>query len=173
MCYLVKDDVGQKQWKRYLGTHSGRHDFQINLALSIMNYGVGLHWDGKFTTRLNFMRQMAFVPCDCCKCFFCLNNITSGIVHPPSKRAKVTVEYACRTGGKTNKCTSDRVSLGMTSGSYCRMCYRKQVSTELTASMRKKGARHLQWGVQYAKNQFVKSAGQRGTISICSIFLVF
>jgi hypothetical protein len=97
----------------------------------------GLHWDGKSATRPNFMRQAAFVPCDCGKCFFCLNDITTGIVHPPSKRAKVTVEYACGTWVKTNKCTSDRVSLGMTSGSYCRMCYRKQVSTELTA-MRKK-----------------------------------
>jgi hypothetical protein len=54
-----KGDVGQIQWKGYLDTHSGRHDFQIDLTLSIMimNYGVGLHWDGKSATRPNFMHQ--------------------------------------------------------------------------------------------------------------------
>jgi hypothetical protein len=62
---LSKGDVGQEQWKRYLDTHSGRHDFQIDLALSIMNYGIGLQWDGESATRPNFLRQTAFVPCDC------------------------------------------------------------------------------------------------------------
>jgi hypothetical protein len=55
VCFLVKGGVGQEQWKQYLDTHSGRHDFQINLALSIMTSGVGLQWDGKSATRPNFM----------------------------------------------------------------------------------------------------------------------
>jgi len=42
VCFLIKSDIGQKQWKRYLDHHSGRHDFQIDLALSVMNYGIGL-----------------------------------------------------------------------------------------------------------------------------------
>ena len=37
VCFLIKSDNGQKQWKRYLDHHSGRHDFQIDLALSVMN----------------------------------------------------------------------------------------------------------------------------------------
>ena len=162
VCFLVKGDVGQKQWKRYLDTHSGRHDFQINLALSIMNYGVGLHWDGKSATRPNFMRQAAFVPCDCDKCFFCLNNITSGIGHPPSKRAKVTVEYACGTRVKTNKCTSDRVSLGMKSGKYCRMCYRKQVSTGLTAGERQKRCKTSAMGCAICQEPICKECWAAG-----------
>ena len=36
-----------------------------------------------------------------------------------------------------------------------------------------KGARHLEWGVQYAKSQYVKSAGQRDMISISSCFFFF
>lgn len=162
VCFLVKGDVGQKQWKRYLDTHSGRHDFQIDLALSIMNYGVGLHWDGKSATRPNFMRQAAFVPCDCDKCFFCLNNITSGIGHPPSKRAKVTVEYACGTRVKTNKCTSDRVSLGMKSGKYCRMCYRKQVSTGLTAGERQKRCKTSAMGCAICQEPICKECWAAG-----------
>jgi hypothetical protein len=66
--------------------------FQIDLALSIMNYGIDLQWDGASAKRPNFMRQDPFVPCDCGKCFFRLNRITTGIAYPPSKKAKVTVE---------------------------------------------------------------------------------
>ena len=120
VCFLIKSDIGQKQWKRYLDHHSGRHDFQIDLALSVMNYGIGLQWDGESDERPNFMRQNHFFPCDCNKCFFCLNGITTGIAHPPTKKAKVTVEYKCGTRVTTKKCTDVRVSLGlgMVSGSY-------------------------------------------------------
>ena len=102
--------------------HSGCHDFQIDLALSVMNYGICLQWDGESDERPNFMRQNHFVPCDCNKCFF-FNGITTGIAHPPTKKAKVTVEYKCGTRVTTSKCIDVRVSV---SGSYCLMCYRKQ-----------------------------------------------
>jgi hypothetical protein len=59
------------------------------------------------------------------------NGFTSDITHPPKKKQKVTVEYVCEMRVKMNKCTSNRVNLGLKSGEYCRMCYQKQVSTEL------------------------------------------
>jgi hypothetical protein len=46
VCFLIKSDIGQKEWKWYLDGHSGCHDFQIDLALSLMNDGIGLQWDG-------------------------------------------------------------------------------------------------------------------------------
>jgi hypothetical protein len=107
VCFLIKSDIGQKQWKRYLDHHSGRHDFQIDLALSVMNYGISLQWDGESDKIPNFMRQNHFVPCDCNKGFFCLNGITTGIAHPPMKKAKVTVEYKCETRVTTNNCTGE------------------------------------------------------------------
>ncbi len=55
VCFLIKNYIGQKEWKRYLDDHSGRHDFQIDLVLSLMNYGVGLQLDGKLAERPNFM----------------------------------------------------------------------------------------------------------------------
>jgi len=64
VCFLINTDIGQEQWKRYLDHHSGRHDFQIDLALSVMNYGIGLQWVGESDKRPNFMRQNHFVPCD-------------------------------------------------------------------------------------------------------------
>ncbi len=132
LCVLIKRDIGQEQWKWYLDDHSGCHNFQIDLALSIMNYGIGLQWDGVGAKRLNFMRQDPFVPCICGKGLFFLNRIATGIAHPPSKKAKVTVEYACGTRVMTNNCARDQVNL-VSLGTYCRMCYHKQVTTKLTA----------------------------------------
>jgi hypothetical protein len=62
LCFFNKSEIGQEQWKQYLGDHSGRHNFQIDLALSIMNYGIGFQWDGASAKRPNFMRQDPFVP---------------------------------------------------------------------------------------------------------------
>jgi hypothetical protein len=52
--------------------NSGHHDFQIDLALSLMNYGIGLQWDCELVERPNFNRQDPFVSCDCGKYFFLL-----------------------------------------------------------------------------------------------------
>jgi hypothetical protein len=102
-----------------------------------MNYGISTEWKDTTQTRPNFIRQKAFLPCDCRKCFFCLNGFTSGITHPAKKKQKVIVAYKCGTRAKRNKCTGEQVNLGLKSGRYCKMCYRKQVSTELKAKDRK------------------------------------
>ena len=163
VCFLAKAGVGKCEWGRYDDKHHGRHDFQIDLGIALMNYGISIEWKDTTETRPNFMRQAAFVPCDCDKCFFCLNDITSGIAHQLSKRAKVTtVEYACGTRVRTNKCTNDRVSLGMTSGSYCRMCYRKQVSTELTACVRRKRCRTSAMGCAICQEPICKECWAGG-----------
>ncbi len=70
-------------------------DFQIDLALSLMNYGISLQWDGESDERPNFMRQDPFVPCDSNRCFFCFNGIITGIAHPPKKNTEVIVEFKC------------------------------------------------------------------------------
>jgi hypothetical protein len=162
VCFLIKSDIGQKQWKRYLDHHSGRHDFQIDLALSVMNYGIGLQWDGELDKRPNFMRQNHFVPCDCNKCFFCLNGITTGIAHPPTKKAKVTVECKCGTRVTTNKCTNVWVSLGLSSGKYCRMCYRKQLTTELSSKDRQQRCRTSAMGCLICKEPICKECWKEG-----------
>ncbi len=55
------------------------HDFQINLGISLMNYDVGLDWDGVPEERPSYMRTGVFKPCDCKKCFFCLQGHTNSI----------------------------------------------------------------------------------------------
>jgi hypothetical protein len=94
--------------------------------------------------------------------FFCLNGITTGIVHPPTKKAKVTVEYKCGTCVMTNKCTDVRVSLGMQSGIYCWMCYRKQLTTELSAKERKKTCITSAMGCAVNKEPICKECWKEG-----------
>ena len=87
-----------------------------------MGYGIGLDWVGD--ERPDYMRTGEFIPCDCKKCYFCLNGHTTGIAHAGKKRAPV-VEYKCGTRARTKRCSTERVNLNKNS-KYCKMCYRKQ-----------------------------------------------
>jgi hypothetical protein len=102
--------------------------------------------------------------------FFCLNGITTGIAHPLTKKAKVTVEYKCGTC-VTNKCTDVRVSLGMESGCYCRMCYRKQLTTELSAKERRKTRRTSSMGCPICKEPICKECWKEGYDFSCVMLL--
>ena len=63
----------EREWGRYYNKNDG-------LGIVLMNYGILItEWKDTIETRPNFMRQTAFVPCNCGKCS--LNGLTSGIVH--------------------------------------------------------------------------------------------
>jgi hypothetical protein len=99
---------------------------------------IGLEWDGKLKARPSFIPKSSLLPCECNACFFCKNGLTNGIAHQASANvATVTVEYKCGTQVTTNECTAERVNLGLKATRYCRMCYRKQSSIELTSEVRK------------------------------------
>jgi hypothetical protein len=34
-------------WDKYCSKHSGRHRFQIDFAMALINYAISLEWDGK------------------------------------------------------------------------------------------------------------------------------
>jgi hypothetical protein len=133
--FLAKQDIGKPEWKKYMDKNQGQHDFQIDLRISLLNYGIGLDWDGESRGRPSF----------------CVKGLTNGITHQPSKSEKVIVEYVCQTRVITDKCTDVRVSLGLVSGKYCRMCYRKQLITELFAKERQKRCRTSVMGCSICK----------------------
>ena len=109
-------------WGLYLDKNGGRRKFQIDLGIALLNYGIGLDWDGiKVSLKPHWMRQLEFVPCDCEKCFFCLKGLTTGIAHKKNERVKI--EYTCGSRRHTKKCTTERVKLKNYSD-YCRMCLR-------------------------------------------------
>ena len=66
------EEVLQQKWRT--------KKFQIQLGLDTINYAISKAWDGKLE-RPDWMRQKDFVPCDCKRCYFCLNGFTTGIAH--------------------------------------------------------------------------------------------
>jgi hypothetical protein len=140
VCNLSKAGMGPTRWKAYNSNFFGSHDFQIDLAIDLMEYSIGLDWDRKSNARSIFMPKSSLLPCECIKCFFCENGLTNGIAHQASKKAKVakiTVEYKCGTRVTSNECTTEQVNLGLKAARYCRMCYQKQSPIESTSEVRK------------------------------------
>ena len=88
------NDIGKAEWKDYLDKNEGRREFQIELAIDLMNHGLELDWDGG-EKRPDYVRGDAFTPCECEKCFFCLHGLTSGISHGGIKR-KAIFHYQCK-----------------------------------------------------------------------------
>ena len=134
--FCATSDIGNVDWKDYLDKNEGRREFQIDLALSIMNYGLSLDWDDDPAKQPDYVRGDAFTPCDCEKCFFCIHGLTSGVAHAGVKR-KAVFHYQC--GGRlvTKGCTEERVDSGGTGSSYCRMCYRNAPGTLSAKDKRK------------------------------------
>ena len=100
----------------------------------MLNYGIGLDWTGN--ERPDYMRTGEFIPCNCNKCYVCINVHTTGIAHAGKKRPPVVV-FKCGMRVKTKKCSTVRVNLGRGSD-YCRMCYRKQEKNGTAKEKRKK-----------------------------------
>jgi hypothetical protein len=117
VCECAKAGVGPSDWKQYLSKHNGRHDFQIHLAIELMNKAISLDWKDK----PDWMRKRSYVPCDCKLCYFCKNGHTTGIAHP--KQKQYVVEYKCGKRLRKRGCSDIRVALRKDT-CYCRMCYR-------------------------------------------------
>ena len=140
--FCVKHGLGETSWKTYTKNGTGRADFQIDLGLDLMNFGISLDWVGQ--ERPEYVRQRGWTPCDCKKCFFCLNGHTNGIMHAgKQKRAKVVVNYKCGKRMRTQQCVKDGVDLDK-GCSYCKMCYRN--SKEETAAKKRKASRSSRMG---------------------------
>ena len=165
MTFLAEQGIEKPEWKKDRDKNEGRHNFQIDLGISLLNYGIGLDWDGVSGERPSYMQSGAFKPCDCKKCFFCLKGHTHRITHRPQKPNN------CGTQVRTNECTNECVNLGKSSGTFYQMCYRKQLTTELIANKRKRHAEHQDWGVSSARSQSAQSTGKRGMINMHKILL--
>ncbi len=167
-CSIQNHDISCQAgyWKARVeeiqGQKLGATWFPIDLGISLLNYDIGLDWDGESRERPSYMWKGPFKPCECKMCFFFVKGLTNGITHRPSKGAKVMVEYVCGMWVKTDKCTNVRVSLGMKSRAYCQMCYRKQVTIELHASERIKRCRTAAMGYAICKEPICKECWKEG-----------
>ncbi len=127
MIYCAKCGIGPDEWKVYL-KKNGRKRFQIDLARECMNYAIRHAWPDLNGTKPNWMRQAELIPCECKKCFFCLNNLTSGIAHKRKRGAVTTFIHRDNKRTKTVGCTDKRVNL-QADNDYCKQCYRERPGT--------------------------------------------
>jgi hypothetical protein len=47
VCALAAAGIGDPEWDKYHSKHSCGHDFQIDLAMALLNYTISLDWDSK------------------------------------------------------------------------------------------------------------------------------
>ena len=157
---LVKDNIGDPKWKRY-AKNGGRREFQIDLAIDLINYGLALDWDGG-KERPSYMRQsVPFVPCDCKKCLFCKHGHTGKIAGVDRKTKKAVFHYQCGGRMVTEGCTDKRVNLMGKSGGYCRMCYRNG-DPSLTSAQKRKLCKSSALGCQQCREPICSSCWGQG-----------
>ena len=120
---LVSVGLGKPEWKQYNSRDTGRHDFQIDLAIALMNYAIEQDWDG-VPKRPSWMRQKAFVPCNCGEWYFCIQGHTTGVQDRQKKQKVKVVHLKSGTLARADKCSNAvYVDLNKDS-SYCRQCMR-------------------------------------------------
>ena len=76
LCIRLCATYQKQEWDQSSGRcmtikNFGHHDFQIDLGIDLMKYGISLDWDGKLKARPSFMPKHSLIPCECNKCFFC------------------------------------------------------------------------------------------------------
>ena len=133
-------DTGLRDdWKKYLSKEDGRKNFQLDLGVLLMEFGIRYDWDNVMneSERPDWMRQKPLRPCECDFCFFCKQGLTYGIFHARgkkrvNKRKAVTISYFRK---RKKVCSGLRESFVFSR--YCGSCYRAQ-DINLTTEERKK-----------------------------------
>jgi hypothetical protein len=158
VCECAKAGIGPSEWKKYLSKHNGRHDFQIHLALALINYAISLDWDG-VSAKPDWMRQKDFEPCDCKMCYFCKNGHTGRICN--AQKQNYYVHYKCGKRVRRRGCSDERIRI-MQNSDYCRMCYRNHPGvddqgTAMTSKQISKAVKQSSMGRTICKQPICKA----------------
>jgi hypothetical protein len=79
-CWLARLARGPGSYRKYL-KKDGRFKCQVDLGIEIFNYAIRKEWTDLNVPPPQWMRQTDWLPCECGKCFFCLNGLKNGIGH--------------------------------------------------------------------------------------------
>jgi Transposase IS4 len=138
-CIIVflGSEMSTHKWKGYCSKNGGREKFQKDLAQKVIEYGIRLDWTDVTDENAKpaYMRNMAYVPCDCKTCFFCIEGLTHGVDHR-SRGHQATIEVGT--------CPNNRTIIANSPG-RCRLCY-QQLRLE-----------HPDWTVERAKSKCHKT----------------
>jgi hypothetical protein len=120
---LAQYQRGPHSYQKYL-KKDGRFKFQIDLGIPLLNHALTNKWKNfEGDPPPDWTRKIDWIPCNCEKCFFCLNGLTNGIAHKKCKVATTFVQHD-NTWTVLNGCTDKCVDLKK-GGGYCKMCYQK------------------------------------------------
>ena len=105
----------------------------MDLGLALMNAGISRDWkdpktNRKVSDRPLYVRKHDWIPCDCKRCFFCLNKMTCGVTHPNRGVKKQPMSHerpAC----------SPRMKIGKSS-QHCEICVAEHSSANPDMSQR-------------------------------------
>jgi hypothetical protein len=90
-CYIIAVYLASSglkpTWNKYRSKLSGRFEFQVDLAMALIDFGIRLDWKAPYdeADKPKWMRQKKYVPCSCGVCFFCVEDKTTGIISPPPR----------------------------------------------------------------------------------------
>ncbi len=118
--FCANAKIGPKKWRQSRDKNGGHMKLQIDLGIELSTFAIELERADSTITRPGWLHQTSFIPCDCKKCFFCLNKLTNGIHHCPE--TIVVIHHSDGSKTKTPTCTSTAVRI-MKNSSYCRICY--------------------------------------------------
>ena len=89
ICTWLASDTFFPEWKVHQNKNGGRKKFQVDLGIALMNKGIEMDWEDGFdeSKKPKWMPKTRTKakchPCDCKKCFFCLNGKTTTVTHGP------------------------------------------------------------------------------------------
>jgi hypothetical protein len=135
----------KEEWKCYTSKEDGRYNFQIDLAMQLIDYGIRLDWKGDADNPKNdagkpaWVLQVGLIPRDCKRYFFCTTGRAQGIDHKPWKRTR---ENAVPHGYAKRR---ESVSKN---GRRCKLCYDrlgKTYKNMSSAEKRRKARRSTKW----------------------------
>ena len=96
MIYCGKYEIGPEWWQEMYLNKNGRKRFQIDLARELMNYAIRESWTDMDSAKPDWMRRALVIPCNCNKCFFCIQNLTTGIDHKQKRKTVTTfIQHDC------------------------------------------------------------------------------
>ena len=167
-CYILVCEMQKEgNWKhehkwKNVNNKNGRRNFQIDLGIALIAYGIETDWTDRSMPKPKWMRTKEPKPCECEKCFFCKSGETKGMFNEKT----TVITTSSKTGKKRKKkrsCTSERMTLSdyTNGGRYCQQCYDEQPSA-LTVAQKKNRCRKSRCGCPSCNEPICKECWKRG-----------
>jgi hypothetical protein len=143
---------------------------QVDLGIEILNYAIRKEWTDLNEPPPQWMRQTGWLPCECGRCFCCLNGLTNWIGHRKKWTRTIFIQHD-NTRTMTDNCTTKRVDLDR-GCEHCKICLRKINANPTEEQMtmngeqrERKHSRHLGWAMPFVWRAYLQKLLGQGVWS--------